>query len=132
MSGDSRRRFVSQSGLAVGGLLALSAASANAQDQKKAAEGGLTRLRLPIGPTLPEGAQGGLSDAVKKLTRMDLISLVTDKPTAAALSLSVKDLRQASDFFAKKAGALVEGGLDASDACCCCTPGCCCGSALKS
>ena len=127
---DTRRGFISQSGLAVGGLLALSAASANAQAQKQAAEGGLGRLKIQIGVGI-EAGEGGLSDAVKKLTRLDLISLVTDKPTDAALSLSVKDLRQANDFFAKRAAALVTGAAEAGDSCCCCCPCCCMVSSQK-
>jgi len=131
---ESRRGFVGKTGLTVGGLLAMTTASAFGQagQKRQGAEGsGASRLRRPISETLPEGEVTTLPPAVLRLTRLDMISLATDKPSEAALKLSVKELRQANEFFAKKAAALAQGPAEAGDACCCCCPCCCMVSASK-
>ena len=77
---------------------------------------------------LTAAAARGLTPAAKKLTRGDLVAMMTGEMPRAAQALTVKDLTSISQVFAAsaKAGFVRPRPTPACCSCCCGRAGCCC------
>jgi hypothetical protein len=76
---------------------------------------------------LTAAAAKGLTPAAKKLTRGDLVAMMTGEMPRAAQALTVKDLTSISRVFAASAKASFILPRPTPGCCCCsCGGGCCC------
>jgi hypothetical protein len=117
--GDSRRKFLSRTGVLVGATLAASVSSAFAESAAKS-------------KTLEEFATDEekklLTATAAKTSKADILSLLTSHPTNKGLSLEYKDLRSIRAAFDNRLSEYAS-GVHPADNCCCCCPCCCCSAA---
>lgn len=79
-----------------------------------------------IGQIAPDRA--ALTAKASNALKSDVLSLLTSRPTDAALSLEFRDLRSIHSAFESQFADIAR-GVHPADNCCCCCPCCCCSAA---